>query len=149
MLYDKNLIFTGYPGAMEQVITATANSVHTINLADVGIGDDEILNLLLEVTEAFAAAGAATLQVDAETDDNAAFTSPVVLQSTGVIGKAALVAGYRIPLSIPTQGREEHLRLVFTVATGPMTAGKVVGGLVISPQTNGAPIAVALSDHGY
>lgn len=111
--------------AKNQAVTASAASTDTIDFGiarDVGVG--EPMELVVLCTEAATAAGAATVQFALQTDDNAGFASPTTLAESPAIGKAALVAGVE-PLAVKLPvGVERYLRLYFTVATGPLTAGR-------------------------
>jgi hypothetical protein len=90
------------------------------------------------VNEAFTAAGAATLTVDLEMDDNTSFSSATTVLTSGAIGKATLIIGYNCfaGLYLPEGITERYLRLNYTVATGPMTAGKITAGISGGRQTN-------------
>jgi hypothetical protein len=115
-------------------ITVTRNSTNVIDLIktaqDIGTGED--LYVVVAVGTAFTAGGSATLQIALVTDDNASLSSPTVLQDqVAVIAVASLVAGFFLPFRIhPSSVMEQYLGLVYTVATGPMTAGKVTAAIV-------------------
>jgi hypothetical protein len=98
------------------------------------------LDMLITVTEAFTAAGAATLTIALEADDASDQSSATTLATTPAIGKATLVPGYQVRLSLPPgiAAADVHLGLRYTVATGPMTAGKVTAGII---QRNSKPTA--------
>ena len=123
--------------ARDQAVTVSAPTTDTIDFGanrDVGIG--EPMELVVLCTEDVAAAGAATVQFTLQTDDNEAFASPTVLAETPAISKAALVAGgdlLRIKLPM---GVERYLRLAFTVATGPLTAGRFTVFVAHDRQAN-------------
>ena len=128
MLFDLESLFSD-----RQVLTATGNSA---NVIDTGAARDllagEPLTLVLQVSTAFTAGGAATLVVTLETDDNSSFSSATTLFTSPAIPVAALTAGARpVQIRVP-RGAERYLRLVYTVATGPMTAGAVIAGLVLA-----------------
>jgi hypothetical protein len=149
MILDKLLAFT--PSA--QAITVTAPSTDVIDLGvlqDLGIGDDPSLEILCLVTTAFTAAGAATMQVAIQGSvDNAAWTD---MAMTNAIGKASLVAGaeimrWSLPSLVAGQSMPRYLRLNFTVATGPMTAGAVLGYILLDRQQNVAyPPGITISN---
>jgi hypothetical protein len=126
MILDTQNLFSD-----SQAITVTADSTNVIDLGVAGrdIGVDAEFDLLIEVPVAFTAAGAATMSIALVTDDDVAFGAAVTLFTTGVLGKAAFPAGtvfkYRL-----SPGVKRYLKLVYTVATGPMTAGKVTSGFV-------------------
>ena len=125
MILDTNMLFSD-----AQAITVTAVSTNVIDLgADRDLGVTSNLDLIALVGTAFLAAGAATLQMVLQTDDNLAFSSPVTLVDTGAIPKATLVAGYdALKLRLP-QVTERYLRVSYTVATGPMTAGTLTAAI--------------------
>lgn len=131
MITDKQLTLSD-----GQAITATADSTNIINAGQAGVNNGEPVELLLQVEDNFTAAGAATLTVSMVTATDEAFTSPVTLLTTAAIPKATLVRGYQLPLSFLPANMLQYTKLVYTVATGPMTAGKINAGLVLARQTN-------------
>ena len=62
---------------------------------------------------------------------------------SGPIGKAALAAGAHVVLPLPP-GMRRYIRANYTVATGPLTGGKVSAQIVLDYQRNVA-FASALS----
>ena len=112
----------------EQTISATAVSTKSIDLGVAGrdIGAGEPLYAVVVVDEGFTADGAATMTIGLITSAASNLSSPTTILSTPAIGKAALTAG-RVPIVIPIPPNiaERYLGLNYTVATGPMTAGKV------------------------
>lgn len=148
MILDKNLLF-----GSSQAITASAASTDVIDLGvleDLGIGDDPSLEILILVTEAFTAAGAATLTTAIQGSvDNSAWTDMAI---TGAIGKASLTAGaevarWSLPSLVAGQSMPRYLRMNYTVATGPMTAGKITAGILLDRQQNVAyPPGIAISN---
>lgn len=129
MILDKELMFSE-----KQAVTASAASTNVIDMGtdrELGAADVEVYGI---VDEAATAAGAATVQVALETDDNSGFSTPTTLSQTAAIGKATLVAGYKFfRMKIP-YGCERFLRLYYTVATGPLTAGKFTAGIVLNSE---------------
>lgn len=131
MIKDKQLCFSE-----AQAITTTARSTNVIDMVatanDLGVGED--LYIVITVDTSFTAAGAATLTITIETDDNAAFSSAAVLQTTQAIGKASLTAGMEpFYICVPVGhivSWERYLSLNYTVATGPMTAGALSACIV-------------------
>lgn len=126
MQLDKSLLCSN-----QQAITATAVSTDAVDLGAAGreIGTGRQLFAVAHVMEAFTASGAATLTVDLIEADDAALTSNVdALSSSGAIPKATLVVGYKVVLPVPPRanvGGQRYHGFRYTVATGPMTAGKV------------------------
>lgn len=150
MIFDQTLLLS-----KAQAITATAVSTNVIDLLAAGkaprhslalkrnLGIGNPIPFLIQVIEDFTAAGAATLTVTLETDDNEAFSSATVIWSSGAISLANLKAGQNLgvvnylPKGVNDKGLvERYFRLNYTVATGPMTAGKIQAGVVASVQTN-------------
>lgn len=128
----------------EQAVTATAAST---NLIDTGhtkdIGDGEPLYWHVDVTEAATAAGAATVTFTLESDTAAAFSSAATVMTSNVIGKASLTVGAKaVCMPIPPGVSEQFLRTYYTVATGPLTAGKFNSYIGHAPQTNDRPITI-------
>lgn len=117
----------------QQAVTATAVSTDKMDLSSVRhIGDGEPLEVYILVEETVTAAGAATVDFQFVTDDNAALSSPAIEAASGAIGKATLVAGYEIRLRVPLLDFERFCGMNFVVATGPLTAGKFTAGLVLT-----------------
>ena len=108
-----------------QAVTASAAST---NIIDHGIGDagagEPSMYLVVQVDETATAAGAATVVFTLQTDDNSAFSSATDILATAAIGKAALTAGTRVCAFELPIGMERYSRVSYTVATGPLTAGK-------------------------
>lgn len=157
MLLDKLMEFDPTGTA----ITVTAVSTNALDLhgaslipapsatvkpgRDMGIGSamGALPKVTVIATEAFAAAGAGTLQVQVQgAPDNGAGAEGAytTYAETPAIGKAALVAGVHIfdidlprvvPNPIAPAAMPRFLRLNYIVATGPMTAGKVYSGLTL------------------
>lgn len=116
----------------EQAVTTTAPSTDVIDtgVADRAIGDDTDLKLAITVDEAVTAAGAATVTFALQDSaDNVTFADVI---ATAAIGKAALPAGTKIVRDLPS-GLRRYLRVNYTVATGPLTAGKFSAQIVLDP----------------
>jgi hypothetical protein len=146
MILDKLLRFSD-----AQAITASAASTDVIDLgvlADYNVGYE--LEVLLLVTEAFTASGAGTLVTALEGSvDNSAWT---VMAETAAIGKAALTAGSQIarwtlPGPIAGQANPRYFRINYTVATGPMTAGKVTAAILLDrPRNHAYPAGITVTN---
>lgn len=135
MILDKgNLVSSA------QAVTSSAGSTDVIDLSQArAIGDGEELEFFVNVDTAATAAGAATVTFQVQTDDNSAFSSPAILIQTDAIPKATLVAGYQIKIPLPYGATpERYLRLYYSVATGPLTAGAFTAGLVLDAQNSRA-----------
>lgn len=115
----------------KQAVTASAASTNVIDLGAAGIGDGRGLRLLLNVDEAATASGAATVGFTLQTAVDAVFSTPVQLTVAPAIPKADIVKGatlleFTIPPSVL-----RYVRMYYTVATGPLTAGKFTAALVM------------------
>jgi len=144
MIFDAQNTFSD-----AQAITASAVSTNVVDFGASGkpigaaaairkdMGRGMKVNVRIQMVEAALAAGAATLTVDLQTDDNEAFASPKTVWTSGPIGKAQLVAGYVFPMEWFPRGTDErYARLNYTVATGPLTAGKITAGVVAAGEDN-------------
>lgn len=146
MLFDAQNLFTGTAASPAQAITASAASTNSIDTQLTTNLRDEPVEVYAQVTEAFTADGAATLTLALQDSaDNSSFST---ILTTAAIGKATLVAGYRIPLGYLPKSHRRYLQLYATVAIGPMTAGKIIGGLVLVAPTNDATAISTLSTAG-
>lgn len=132
MYIDRQNLF-----GQDQAVTASAASTDYIDLGVLrDIGNGERPEILVLCTQDVTAAGAATVTVALQTDDNSSFSTPVNLVLSDAIPKASLVAGTEILRVAVPYGTERYLRLFFTVGTGPLTAGKFTSGLVAQRQAN-------------
>lgn len=135
MILDKTLLFSE-----EQVITVTADSTNVIDLGvarDIGPGTP--IYLYIGVAQTFTAGGAATLTISLQgSPDNAAWTtyltSPAYALATLVAG--AKLLSIAIPAIFSGQAIPRYLKPVYTVATGPMTAGSLNAGLTLTRDDN-------------
>jgi len=149
MILDMQTMFSGSTAAdgslTGQAITVTAAST---NILDTGVNKEKgrgtPIPLLVQVTTTFTAGGAATLQAVLQCDGDVAFGSANTLWDSGAIAVATLVAGYRflidkIPEHVAAKADSRYFRFNYTVATGPMTAGNLVAGIVMGRQSIGFP----------
>lgn len=128
-ILDKGLEFSD-----AQAVTATAASTNVIDLTATAPNIGRGKNLMVQVAcgEAATAAGAATVTFALQDSaDNSSFAD---IFTTGAIGKATLVAGYIVfTIAIPPTIRR-YLRINYTVATGPLTAGKFDAFITVVPN---------------
>jgi hypothetical protein len=131
MLFDKECLLSD-----AQAITVTADSTNVYDAradnAEVGLGEPIVVHFV--VTEAFTADGAGTLTVTISTsNDNSSYTA--IGNSSGAIGKATLALGYTFSISVPAGG-DQYYKAIYTVATGPMTAGKITAQIGPRQESN-------------
>ena len=91
----------------------------------------------------FTAGGAATLQISVQAAPDNGSNVPgtyVALDQTFPIPVANLVSGAAVQLVIPpvppTLALPRFYKFTYTVATGPMTAGTITGGIMLAPTNN-------------
>ena len=116
-----------------QAVTASAASTDVIDAGatknasigrDIGAGD---MYMVITCSEAATAAGAATVTFSVQDSaDNSSFADVIV---SAAIGKAAITVGSKVVLPLPP-GMRRYIRAYYTVATGPLTAGKFSAQLV-------------------
>lgn len=136
MILDKQAEFSD-----AQAVTATAISTNVMDLGgdptlqDIGAGKE--LYLVVLVDTAATAAGAATVTFSLESDSTADLaTSATTHITTTAIGKASLTAGAVVLIqALPPDDYERYLGVRYTVATGPLTAGKFDAFLTETPDT--------------
>ena len=132
MIIDKQLQVSD-----AQAVTASAASTDVIDYGQTnpnsGLNDNVVL--AITVDEAATAAGAATVVFSVQDSaDNSSFAD---VYATTTIGKATLVAGYQILIPMPYKHRR-YVRVYYTVATCPLTAGKFSAQVVTGVQQNTA-----------
>lgn len=115
-----------------QAVTATAISTNVMDLVsnssgknpirDIGTGQD--VYLVVTTTVQPTAAGAATVTVTLESDDNAALSSPTVHFTSKAFALAEMAPGVgMVAIKLPAGNYERYLGVRYTVGTGPLTAG--------------------------
>lgn len=133
-MLDANLIFDGTvgpaAGAALTTSRASQNVLDMLTNRDIGAGLGQMLDLHVNVLQAFTAGGAATLQIAYQTSaDNSTFVdimlSPIYAVASLVLG--APIFRYRVPsFQLQDTGSpNRYHRLNYTVGTGPFTAGQV------------------------
>lgn len=112
--------------------TGVAGSYLIGDVIDLGVarslGGDQALYLVVNVDTTATSGGAATLQINLVTDDNAGLASPAVLASSRAIPLASLTAGATaFVIQLPQEGTlyERYLGIQQVTGTAAFTAGKV------------------------
>lgn len=122
-----------------QAITSSAKSTNEINMGTARWAKGTPMAAVFIVDQAFAASGSATMTLELHTKST---TNPssggTKIYDSGAIGKATLVAGYRKVVALSPDIDGKFIEAYHTVATGPMTAGKISTVIVPleSVQTN-------------
>lgn len=123
----------------EQVVTVTAVSIDSVALDGLFVGrPGDNFRAYAQVDQTFTAAGAATMTIEVIQATNGALTTSVdSLYTTGPIALAGLVAGGKsFELDIPMpKNTKAFIGFRYTIATGPMTAGKITAGFVPGTPT--------------
>lgn len=133
MILDRELTFS-----LAQSVTASAASTDYYD-QQVSQNFSVISGQFLQVTfdEAATAAGAATVTVTLQCDDNSGFASPKTVATSAALALADMVPGKApVILPIPPGLDERFIRVYYTVATGPLTAGKFTATVVNGLQSN-------------
>ena len=123
----------------EQAVTVTAVSIDSVALDGLYLGRaDDNLRAYAQVDVDFTAGGAATLTIEVIQATNGALTTNVdSLWSSGAIALAGLKAGgkaFEVDTPMP-KNTKAFVGFRYTVATGPMTAGKITAGFVPGTPT--------------
>ncbi len=126
MIIDKQLEFSD-----AQAITATAPST---NIIDTQVAGQAYEALWFVAQVATTMTGGTSVTVDLQTDDAAAFAAPKTLYSSGAVPVASLTAGAQLAKVRVPPGCKRYLRVNYTVAGGPFTAGAVDAFLVMDAQ---------------
>lgn len=120
-----------------QAVTASAASTNVVDLKALGGIEGKPYYLHIQVPTTVTADGSATVTFALQTDSAEAFGSAVTLWSSAAIGKASLAAGTKvIRLALNGLALDRYLRVYYTVATGPLTAGKFDAFLSADGDTN-------------
>ena len=131
--------------ATGQSITTTANSTNVVDLSLArDVGEGESLYVQFTVGTAFTAAGSATLTPTIVVAAADTLLTPTTIGTSGTIAVASLIAGYTFVISLNPQlfGSAttvsslglRYLGAIYTVATGPMTAGTITADIVTNIQ---------------
>lgn len=134
MITDKLLMFSE-----AQAVTNTAASTDVIDLGpidgnrrDIGVGYP--LEFWVLVNEAATAIGEATVNIQLQTSENNSSWSTIY--DSGALAKATLTAGKRVVSAKVPAGVQRYLRVNYSVATGPLTAGKFTAGINLDVDAN-------------
>lgn len=154
MIIDNYLTLSGAWAAgvwTPQLVTATGNTLST-NVIDLAatkqaqaadFGQGEPLECEISIVNSITSAGAATVQFQLVTADDAAITvNPTIVVQTDAIPKASLLAGVVVPLHLDRAAPyvpRRYLALRYVVGTAVLTngTGQFIANLVKSLQDVG------------
>ena len=134
-MLDNELVFSD-----GQAVTTTAISTNVVDLTVAGqpIHQGRPMFAVVSVPVTCTATGAATVTFNVEADSAVGLdATPTVLYTSGAIGKASLVAGaVPVQVSIPKgiAATDRYVGVRYTVATGPLTAGKFDARIEMNPE---------------
>lgn len=179
MILDNLLLFTGTAGGTSGGITSgtntdspttgTQNSTNIVDIGlgtsanpaipslangagarDLGIGDNPSLELLIQVTTAFASGTSLAVALQGAPDNGSGapgsyttmWSSAAILEADLDVG--AQIANVTVPRVVPGQALPRFLRLVYTTV-GTHTAGALTGAIVLdrSDQIQGTDGAMS------
>jgi hypothetical protein len=130
-IMDSTLLFSD-----AQAITGTAVSTNVIDLtASDEISTGHPLDLLVQVVgNDFD--NLTSLQVELQTDADAAFSNPTTIAKSEDAPLADLKVGYRFNVNYWPRGNEQFIRLNYVVTGSNPTQGAITAGITGTPQTN-------------
>lgn len=121
----------------EQAVTASAASTDVIDFGQLNPNTGLNQNLTAAITVDVAAEAVSSATVTFSVQDSADNSTFADVAVTAAIGKAALPIGAQVLIPMPVQHRR-YVRVYYTVATGPLTAGKFSAQIVGGVQANRA-----------
>ena len=130
----------------EETTVAAHDSTNIVdfNSAARDVGKGEPVRVKISIGDTAVAGTSSTVQFQVVTATDEAFTSPVVLYDSGAIAEATLVAGYNVYDGVLPVGTLQYLKIVYTIGTAVLTAGKFNANLALGTDTYvSAPDALA------
>lgn len=147
MIFSNQLKFS-----TAQSVAGTVQTFASTNVLDTGatgtvygaaaalkrnVGPGEDVKILCQVVTDLASAGAATLQFQIETADDAAFSSgQVVVAESRAYALAECVAGLKFGVDVLPNDMKRYIRVNYVVGGATTTAGAVTSGIVLGTETN-------------
>lgn len=141
MIIDKQLLLSD-----AQAITSTADSTNSIDLATVtDISRGHPLRARVQVDTALTDSGSdATLTIDLVCSADSGLGTPTTLFTTGALAFAAASPAGAILMDVVIPRTSlRYLGIIYTVASGPFTAGNVTAAVLLDTET---PVAARSSN---
>jgi len=126
MILDKELIFSD---AQAETTIAVHESDNIIDLTNAGDAIDSLW-LVVAVQTTVTSDGNATVAFALQTDSAVNFATADTLLSTAALAKTALTAGTQVIRTRIPMGCKRYLRVLYTIGTAALTAGKFDAYLV-------------------
>ena len=126
-----------YSEEQAETTVAAHDSTNTVDLGlNSDYGERGTLWLVCKVVETFTSGGSATLAVAfQDSADNSSFAAVANAPSKAATAVASLVAGYELLRFKLPPGVRQYSKLVYTIGTAVMTAGKVSAYLEYGSET--------------
>lgn len=134
MIIDR---FNEFSDAQAPDTVAAHASTNVVDLKAAGAIEGKPYYLHIKVNTTVTSDGSATVTFAFQTDSAENFGSAVTLWTSAAIGKATLVAGYEV-VRLPINGLplKQYTRVLYTVGTAALTAGKFDAFLSADGDTN-------------
>lgn len=130
MLLDAQILFSDDQLLSAASVGANASTnIYDGLAADRDLGKGDLLWFYAMVTVTATSGGAATLDIQLQTDNAVGFGSAVTLYSTGAQALATVAKGFQVRVPVPIGGKR-YYRVNYQVGTAVFTAGKIKAAFV-------------------
>jgi len=143
MILDNGVLFSE-----DQTVTVTAGSTNSTDFHEERrLGTGQPLYVVVQLSETMASGGGTeTVTVTVESDSVSNFASPAIVTTLNVFEAGSVSGTRRMGVLPPSVATERYLRVKYTVANGPLTAGKFTAFITTSVDAyNSYPDAVTIS----
>lgn len=114
----------------KQAVTATANSMKTIDMNAVAAFGVAKLPFLVQVGKTFGGTGSLTVTLELSTESNFSTKSEFDLAKAVLVAKLTAGTGFLYKGTIPEHVKWQYARLVYTVAGGTLADGFINAGIL-------------------
>lgn len=119
-----------YPATAPRISFPSTDTLGNTLVSD--IARARMVEVFIQITQTVTSGGAATITFNLIQSANANLSSATVLDTTGALALATMVAGYRPRITlVPGQVTQQYLGIQFVVATATTTAGAFTAGLMM------------------